>query len=116
MNYEEVSVTRGVLRRFIFLTSYFLLAIILVSCASQQPPPGGPVDTTRPKIDSVFPAHRAVNVPTDTRLYFHFERDVDKPSFEQAFSITPYLTGTPKFHWSGHDEVYVVLQIGRAHV
>jgi len=95
--------------RFILHTSNFILFALLASCASQQPPPGGPVDKTPPAIDSVFPAHRAINVSENTRIYFHFARDIDKASFEQAFSITPYLIGTPKFHWSGHDEVYVVL-------
>jgi hypothetical protein len=109
MNYEIKDAATRAFFRFIFHTSYFIFSVLLISCASQQPPPGGPVDKTPPAIDSVFPAHRAINVPENTRIYFHFARDVDKASFEQAFSITPYLIGTPKFHWSGHDEVYVVL-------
>ncbi|HZK76961.1 MAG TPA: Ig-like domain-containing protein, partial [Candidatus Kapabacteria bacterium] len=92
---------------FPLLPSYFIL--VLSSCASQQPPPGGPVDTTRPVVDSVMPHHRQINVPTNTKVWFRFARDVDQASFATAFTITPYLNGTPTFHWSGHNEVRVEL-------
>jgi hypothetical protein len=88
----------------LLLTSYFL-----ISCASQQPPPGGSVDTTRPKLDSVWPQQRETNVPLKPRIFFQFDRDVDEATFATAFTITPYLNGTPKFHWSGHDRVRVEL-------
>ncbi len=91
------------------LNLFFLAATVLASCAAQQPPPGGPEEKTPPKVDSIFPRNRTVNVPRDMRLYFHFDRDVDEGSFATAFSITPYLNGTPKLHWSGHDEVRVEL-------
>src|SRR5947209_20348955 len=95
-------------RRFILPTSYFiLLASILVSCAAQQPPPGGPVDTTRPKIDTTIPHDRQINVPTDTKVIFRFDRDVDPTTFQGSFSITPYITGQPTFDWSGRREVRV---------
>ena len=98
--------------RYSLFTHYFplvVLASMLASCAAQAPPPGGPVDTTHPRIDTTIPYNRQLNVSTDKRLFFGFDRDVDKQSFQQAFSITPYLSGTPKFHWSGHDEVSVEL-------
>ncbi len=82
---------------------------IIASCASQQPPPGGPTDTTRPKIDTTMPHDRQLNVPRDAKIYFRFDRDVDRASFAQAFSIQPYLNGQVTYHWSGHDEVTVKL-------
>jgi hypothetical protein len=98
---------------FLLLTSYLLpltsYLLLLTSCASQQPPPGGPVDTTRPKIDSAWPRERETNVPLKPRIFFQFGQDIDESTFDQAFSITPYLNGTPKFHWSGHDHVRVEL-------
>ncbi|MDP4200909.1 MAG: Ig-like domain-containing protein [Bacteroidota bacterium] len=96
--------------RSIALVIYHLSFVVLIaSCASQQPPPGGPADTTRPKIDTTMPHNRQLNVPRDTRIYFRFDRDVDRASFAQAFSIQPYLTGQVTYHWSGHDEVTVKL-------
>ncbi len=86
-----------------------LAVLLLGSCASQQPPPGGPVDSTRPAIDSVLPRNRSTNVPTHTKLFFRFDRDVDQSSFMTAFSIMPYINGTPKYRWSGHREVTVEL-------
>ncbi len=67
------------------------------------------MDTTRPAIDSVIPHQRELNVPTHTKLWFRFARDVDQAAFATAFTITPYLNGTPTFHWSGHNEVTVDL-------
>jgi hypothetical protein len=67
------------------------------------------VDTTRPKLDSVWPQQRETNVPLKPRIFFQFDRDVDEATFATAFTITPYLNGTPKFHWSGHDRVRVEL-------
>jgi len=98
-----------VIRKYLFLLlpAYFIL--VLSSCASQQPPPGGPVDTTRPVIDTLMPHERQINVPTSTKIWFRFARDVDQASFATAFTITPYLNGTPTFHWSGHNEVTVDL-------
>ncbi len=92
---------------FLILNSYCL--IFLISCASQQPPPGGPSDTTRPKIDTAWPHQRETNVPRSPRLFFQFGQDIDEGTFATAFSITPYLNGTPKFHWSGHDRVRIEL-------
>jgi hypothetical protein len=89
-----------------------LLLIFLASCAGQQPPTGGPSDTTHPKVDTSIPNDRQTNVPRDTKLYFQFDRDVDKSSFQQAFSISPYVNGALQFKWSGHDEVQVVLPEG----
>ena len=107
MKYEKEPGGQWAYPRFIFHISYFILALTLASCASQQPPPGGPVDTTRPRIDSVMPHHRELNVPTDTKLYFQFDHDVDQSSFMTAFSMMPYLNGTPKFRWSGRNIVTV---------
>lgn len=88
-------------------STFFILGWMLVSCAAQQPPPGGPEDKTPPKIDTTMPHTGQTNVPTDTRILFRFNRDVDRATFQQAISVTPYITGTLKFHWSGHDEVSV---------
>ena len=40
---------------------------------------------------------------------FGFDRDIDRASFIQAFSITPYLNGIPKYKWSGDARVTVEL-------
>ncbi|HEY3876894.1 MAG TPA: Ig-like domain-containing protein, partial [Candidatus Kapabacteria bacterium] len=81
--------------------------LLLVSCAAQAPPPGGPVDTVKPRIDSVWPHQRELNVSRNPEIYLQFSQDIDEQSFNQAFSVSPYLNGTPKFHWSGFNRVRV---------
>lgn len=99
-----MSKTRAALAACILLIFY-----LAQGCASIQPPPGGPEDKTPPAIDTTTPFNRQTNVATDTRLHFEFSTPLDKASFTQAFTITPYITGTPVFKWSGYDEVNVVL-------
>jgi hypothetical protein len=73
------------------------------------PPPGGPVDTTRPALVSSIPNNRELNIPTNTHISFQFDRDIDRASFIQAFSIQPYLNGIPKYRWLGNDQVRIDL-------
>jgi len=86
-----------------------LLFLSLIGCASIQPPPGGPQDKTPPMLDTIMPHQRQLNVLRDTKLHFIFKRNIDRGSFMSALSVTPYLSGTVKYNWSGYDEVTVVL-------
>lgn len=54
-----------------------------------------------------FPKDGSLNVPTDVKPYFQFAQNVDRSSFMQAISITPYMSGQVKYDWSGYDEVQV---------
>ena len=96
-------------RGLFFACGALALYGLLVGCAAQAPPPGGPADTTRPRIDTTIPTSGSLNVAPGASFYFRFRQDVDRASFQQAFSITPYMDGAPKFSWSGHDEVRVTL-------
>jgi hypothetical protein len=86
-----------------------VLLLFVASCASIQPPPGGPEEKTPPAVDTTTPYNRQLNVSKDTKLYFRFDRPVDRASFIQAFSITPYVNGVVDYDWSGYDEVTVQL-------
>ena len=88
---------------------FSLTALLLQACAAMAPPPGGPEEKTPPAIDTTTPYNRQINVPVNTHIMFRFDRDVDRASFIQAFSITPYLIGIPKYRWSGNDQVTVEL-------
>src|ERR1041385_4786085 len=96
------------LARFIVRhSSFIIVGWILGACAAQKPPPGGPEDKTTPQIDTTIPHTGSTNVPTNTRILFGFDRDVDRATFQQAVSVTPYTTGQLKFHWSGYDQVSI---------
>ena len=102
-----ILLTSSTFLRRTFLFS--LIALSLQACAAMAPPPGGPEEKIPPAIDTTTPYNRQINVPVDTRIMFRFDRDVDRASFIQAFSITPYLIGIPKYRWSGNDQVTVEL-------
>jgi hypothetical protein len=85
------------------------LVLCLASCASIQPPPGGPEDKTPPEIIEISPAPRSINVPRDTRLRFIFSTPLERATFQSAFNITPYVNGRIEYDWSGYDEVTVIL-------
>jgi hypothetical protein len=80
-----------------------------MSCASIQPPPGGPEDKTPPEIIEISPAQRSINVPRDTRLRFIFSTPLERATFQSALNITPYVNGRIEYDWSGYDEVTVIL-------
>ncbi|HWF44165.1 MAG TPA: Ig-like domain-containing protein, partial [Candidatus Kapabacteria bacterium] len=91
------------------LALFVTIALSLGGCAAMAPPPGGPVDTTRPALVSSIPNNRELNIPTNTHISFQFDRDIDRASFIQAFSIQPYLNGIPKYRWLGNDQVRIDL-------
>ncbi|MDP4237364.1 MAG: Ig-like domain-containing protein [Bacteroidota bacterium] len=86
-----------------------LFFLVYIGCASIQPPPGGPEDKTPPALDTVMPHQRQLNVQRDAKLHFIFKTNIDRSSFMNSLSITPYLSGVVKYKWSGYDEVIVVL-------
>ncbi len=73
--------------------------LLLISCAGQIPPGGGPVDSVPPTVEATTPDSNAINVRTSV-LEFSFSEYVDRRSFEESFFISPYL-GKPEFDWSG---------------
>jgi hypothetical protein len=74
-------------------------AVVLLGCANQQPPQGGPVDMTTPEIISTYPDSSKLNFD-DNKLRIEFDRYVDERSFEESVFISPYV-GTLEFDWSG---------------
>ena len=76
-----------------------LLGFILVKCANQQPPPGGPKDTTPPEIVGVYPETGTLNYNDD---YFEidFSEYVDKLSLLDALFISPEIKNLD-YNWSG---------------
>jgi uncharacterized protein (DUF2141 family) len=67
----------------------FLLLFLSWSCARQGYPPGGPADTTPPRILQVIPSPDSTRVSRNTSLFFTFSEKIDPKSFEQAIFITP---------------------------
>ncbi len=75
---------------------------VLVSCANQLPPPGGPDDTDAPEILEVFPKPSSKNF-LGNEIVIRFNEFVDKRSFIESFRIYPEPKGVPEISWSGKD-------------
>ena len=84
-----------------FLTGVSLLGLglLLLRCAGQIPPGGGPVDATPPAIVRTSPDSNATRVQTRT-IELEFSKYVDRRSLEESIFISPYL-GELEFDWSG---------------
>jgi hypothetical protein len=78
---------------------FLLFVLLLVGCANQQLPQGGPVDTTPPEIISIYPDSNAQNY-NDSKIIIEFDRYVDERITEESIFISPYI-GTLEFNWSG---------------
>ncbi|MBP1646832.1 MAG: hypothetical protein H6Q30_277 [Bacteroidetes bacterium] len=84
-----------------FILSFFTLAavVVLLSCAGQIPPPGGPVDVVPPEVIRTVPDTNAVRVETNS-IELEFSKYVDRRSVEESIFISPYV-GDLEFDWSG---------------
>jgi hypothetical protein len=78
---------------------FFISVIMLLGCANQQPPEGGPVDMTAPVIISIYPDSNKLNF-NDNKLRLEFDRYVEERTLEESIFISPYIGGL-EFDWSG---------------
>ncbi len=75
--------------------------ILLITCAKQGYPPGGPVDKRPPYIVSTIPATDSTNVSVDTKIELVFSELVDHNTCEEAIFITPFPGEKIKYKWKG---------------
>jgi hypothetical protein len=83
---------------FMRWTAGVVSAMLLLSCAGQVPPGGGPFDTTPPTIIRTVPDTNAIRVETHS-IELEFSEYVDRGSVEESVFISPYL-GELEFDWS----------------
>ena len=75
--------------------------IILLACAKQGFPPGGPVDKRPPYIISTKPEKDTTNVALDTDIEILFSEAVEHQSCEESIFITPFPGEGIKYKWKG---------------
>ena len=83
-----------------FAASALVLAAVLGGCAKPDFPPGGPVDTTPPRVMLTAPADSTVRVPPDAGIELLFSESMDRVSVRDGFRIYP-PPGDPSYHWNG---------------
>jgi len=78
-----------------------LLPVVLVSCAGQAPPPGGPEDRIPPEIISTSPAPYSTYY-SERVVALEFSEYVERRSVEGAIFVSPDV-GRLEFDWSGQE-------------
>lgn len=74
------------------LSPFILLSLLYLSCARQEPPSGGPEDTTPPQILDHLPRSLATRVPLESNLKIFFGEQMDRKSVEESIFISPPLS------------------------
>lgn len=89
------------------ILTLFILTLVL-TCANQGFPPGGPEDKSPPIILSTFPPTDTTNVPLDTKLTILFSEPVAPSTCEEALFITPFPGEGIKYKWKRDKELTVI--------
>ena len=90
MNYLKTQLIHLIKHPLLFtLPVVLVFSIILIGCAAQGPPGGGPVDKTGPTLISTLPENRSINVDKNCIVEFIFSESIDPRSAEGALIITP---------------------------
>ncbi len=76
-----------------------VVPLVLVSCAGQVAPEGGPRDLVPPAIVRTVPDTNATRVSPEA-ITLEFSKYVDHRSLEESIFISPYL-GELRYDWSG---------------
>ncbi len=86
-----------------------VLFFLLISCAVQKGPGGGPLDRMPPKVEFTSPASDSLNLPLNLdKIELRFSERMDQSSLNNNIYISPPL----KFEseWDGWDELTLHLQ------
>jgi hypothetical protein len=75
--------------------------ILLIYCAKQMPPRGGPEDKTPPSIEKITPNPGATKVPTNTKIEIVFSERMIKNTVNDAIFISPWPAEEIFFKWKG---------------
>ena len=68
---------------------FFALSVILVACATQVAPTGGPEDKLPPRVAAVYPAPKTANHPNELYVKIEFDEWINASVPRGAVSISP---------------------------
>jgi len=85
-------------KKFVSVISACILAFVLLDCAGQVEPGGGPRDTVPPRVVSTVPDSNAIHIEQSS-VELEFSEYVDRRSVEESIFISPYV-GDLEFDWS----------------
>ena len=89
----------------------FLLvgALLLVHCAQEGAPPGGPPDTLPPAIVTLDPESGSTQIPVTVTPVITFNERVDLRSLEDGILIVPLVSFKAASNWNG-DQIRLVFE------
>jgi hypothetical protein len=93
-------------KRYSYVSIFIVILSFLLGCANQQPPGGGEEDKIPPKVKIISPRPNSTNFRGNS-IVLEFSEYVDRRSFQDAFRISPFVTGDIEYNWGG-TEVEVV--------
>ena len=86
-----------------------LIFAFLIGCAEIGPPPGGPIDKTKPRIAESIPADGSTLVPSDNKIIITFSERVSKPlPTSKPIYISPRPISEPELKWKS-DKLTIIL-------
>lgn len=81
-------------KKIIYRLLYIIIALIIVSCAQQVSPTGGPVDKAPPKLKNSVPANGAVNF-AGNRIELQFDEFIQLKDAQNQLIISPPFKEKP---------------------
>jgi hypothetical protein len=85
----------------------FLLMSLLLCCAKEGMPPGGPEDTISPEVVSVSPPPDTTQVDPSSQIEITFSERMIAKTTEEAIFISPLPKEPFEFHWKGRKLVII---------
>lgn len=82
-----------------------IFILLVLACAKQAPPPGGPIDKTPPQIIFTVPEPGKTNVTLDSDIKLSFSERVDRRSVEESIFVSPMPEEAVTFKWKAKDLV-----------
>lgn len=78
-----------------------LVSVLLVACATQVAPSGGPEDKLPPRVAGVYPAPNTTNHPNELMVKLEFDEWINASIPRSAVSISPPIDKKLRFEVSG---------------
>lgn len=87
--------------KFLSFAYAFVAALILLACATQVAPGGGPEDKLPPRVAAVYPAPNTTNHPNELYIKLEFDEWINASIPRSAVSISPPIDKKMRFEVSG---------------
>jgi hypothetical protein len=88
---------------------FILISVLLIlMCANQGFPPGGPEDKTPPLVLHTFPAADSTHISRNVRVQIEFSEAIIPRSVEESIFITPFTGDKVRYKWQ-HDRVLTII-------